>query len=253
MSKLLRVNTKEKTFTITEPEEKLAGIGGRALTSQLVLDEVAPDCHPLGKNNKLIFAPGLLSGTAAANSGRMSAGGKSPLTGGIKEANAGGLASQKLAKLGIKAIVLEDKPESDDYSIIVIKKDSVEILPAGDLAGKGTYETIEKLWADYGKRTGIICIGPAGEQCLTAASIQQADPKGRPGRAFGRGGLGAVMGSKKIKAIVIDDTGAGRLELADPEAFKKANKEWVELIREPFCIRRRITRLWNSGYGEHHQ
>ncbi len=231
MSKVLRVNTKEKTFTLTDPEEKLLGLGGRALTSQLVCDEVPATCHPLGKNNKLIFAPGLLSGSAAANSGRMSAGGKSPLTGGIKEANAGGLGSQKLAKLGIKAIILEDKPETDDYSIIVIKKDSVEILPAGELTGKGSYETIEKLWAEYGKRTGVICIGQAGEQCLTAASIQQADPKGRPGRAFGRGGLGAVMGSKKIKAIVIDDAGASRLEMADPEAFKKANKEWVELLR----------------------
>jgi aldehyde:ferredoxin oxidoreductase len=231
MSKVLRINTKEKTFTLTDPEEKLAGLGGRALTSQLVLDEVPATCHPLGKNNKLVFAPGLLSGTAAANSGRMSAGAKSPLTGGIKEANAGGLASQKLAKLGIKAIVLEDKPTSDEYSIVVIKKDSVEILPAGELTGKGNYETIEKLWAEYGKRTGIICIGQGGEQCLTSASIQQADPKGRPGRAFGRGGLGAVMGSKKIKAIIIDDTGAGKVEINNPEAFKAANKEWVQLIR----------------------
>jgi len=86
MSKVLRINTREKTFTLTDPDEKIVGLGGRALTSQLVFDEVPATCHPLGKYNKLVFAPGLLSGTAAANSGRMSAGAKSPLTGGIKEA-----------------------------------------------------------------------------------------------------------------------------------------------------------------------
>ncbi len=231
MGKLLRVNTKEKTFGFEEVPQGYAGLGGRALTSKMILDEVPATCHPLGKANKLVIAPGILAGSPAADSGRLSVGGKSPLTGGIKESNAGGLVSQKLARLGITAIVLDDKPETDDYSIIVINNDGVEILPAGDLAGKGNYEVMEKMWDKYGKNTGVLSIGQAGEQCLKGASIQQADMNGRPGRAHGRGGLGAVMGSKRIKAIVVDDKGASRVEIKDKDAFKAANKRWVEMLR----------------------
>lgn len=230
MSKILRINTKEKTFSFEEPSKEFAGLGGRALTSKLILNEVPAACHPLSAANKLVIAPGLLAGTAAANSGRLSAGAKSPLTGGIKESNSGGLVAQKLARLGIKALVLEDKPEDDNYSMIVIKQDSVEILSADEYAGKGNYDVMEKLWNKYGKNTGVMSIGQAGEQCLKAASIQQADPKGRPGRALGRGGLGAVMGSKKIKAIVVDDKGTSKLSPADQEAFKTANKKWVGML-----------------------
>lgn len=207
MGKILRINTKKKTWEFQDLPESLVGLGGRALTSKMVLDEVPADCHPLGRYNKLIFSPGILSGTPAANSGRLSAGAKSPLTNGIKESNSGGFISQKLAKLGIAALVLEDKPENTGYCMVVINKQGVEILDAGEYEGLGNYDLMEKLWSAYGKRTGVMTIGQAGEQCLKAASIHQADPKGRPGRAMGRGGLGAVMGSKKVKAIVVDDQG----------------------------------------------
>ncbi|MGD9731064.1 MAG: aldehyde ferredoxin oxidoreductase family protein [Desulfamplus sp.] len=230
MSKILRINTADRSYTFEDVPAELASLGGRALTSRMVLNEVPGTCHPLGAANKLIIAPGILSGSPAANSGRLSVGAKSPLTGGIKESNSGGFVSQKLARLGIKAVVLEDKPDDDDYSMVVITKDGVQILPADDYVGMGNYEIVEKLWAKYGKNTGVMCIGPAGEQRLKAASIQQADMKGTPGRAIGRGGLGAVMGSKKIKAIVVDDKGCDRLPIADPEAFKAANKRWVEML-----------------------
>lgn len=230
MSKILRIDTAKRTCIFEEVPADLAGLGGRALTSRMVLNEVPGTCHPLGAANKLVFAPGLLSGSPAANSGRLSAGAKSPLTGGIKESNSGGFVSQKLARLGIKAVVLEGKPDDDDYSMVVITKDGVQILSANEYVGMGNYETIEKLWTKYGKNTGIMSIGPAGEQRLKAASIQQADLKGTPGRALGRGGLGAVMGSKKIKAIVVDDKGCDRLAMADPDAFKTANKRWVEML-----------------------
>ena len=232
MSKILRINTKKKTYTFEDVPENIAGLGGRALTSKIVLNEVPATCHPLGKSNKLVIAPGLLSGSPAANSGRLSVGGKSPLTKGIKESNSGGFVSAKLARLNIKAVILEDKPEDNDYSIIVIKNDSVEILPANEYQGHGNYSVMEKLWAEYGEKTGVMSIGQAGEQCLKAASIQQADLNGRPGRAIGRGGLGALMGSKKIKAIVVDDKGAGKVSIADSEAFKKANKRWVQMMKE---------------------
>ncbi len=231
MSKILRINTREKTHRYEEVRAELAPLGGRAFTSRLVLNEVPPSCHALSKDNKLIVAPGLLSGTAAANSGRISVGAKSPLTGGIKESNAGGLLCQKLAKLGIKAVVLEDKPEGSGFSVVVIRKDGVEIAPADEYVGLGNNETMKKLWGKYGKRVGVMSIGPAGEQRLSAACINFADTNGRPGRAAGRGGLGAVMGSKGIKAIVVDDSGADRVPVANPEAFKAANKRWVEILK----------------------
>jgi len=232
MPNILRINTKERTYTFEEPGEALASLGGRGLTSKVIANEVPPTCHPLSKFNKLVIAPGLLSGTPAANSGRLSVGAKSPLTGGIKESNSGGLVSQKLARLGIKAIVLEDKPDDESYFMIVVKKDSVEILPADEYKGLGNAEMITRLWDKYGKRTGVMSIGPAGEQRLSSASIQLADLKGRPGRAVGRGGMGAVMGSKQIKAIVVDDKDTDRLPIADQDAFKKANKRWVKMLKE---------------------
>lgn len=233
MSQIIRINTRNKTHTYETPSEELMALGGRGITSKMVLDEVPATCHALGKSNKLVIAPGLLSGTPATNSGRLSVGAKSPLTGGIKESNSGGTVSQKLAKLGIKAVVLEDKPESDEeFSVIVITKDSVKIESGAEYAGMGTNKAIAALQKKYGEKTGVMCIGAAGEQRLSAASIQIADPNGRPGRAAGRGGMGAVLGSKRIKAIVVDDKNADKVAIADPEAFKAANKAWTKIIAD---------------------
>ncbi len=230
MAKLLRINTKTKEVSFEELGGELNLLGGRALTSKLIRKEVPPTCHPLGKDNKLIVATGLLSGTPLANSGRISVGGKSPLTGGIKEANAGGTFSQKMAKLGIRGIVLEDKPEEKSTRVIYLDKDGVKIEDMPELAGLGTYATAEKLFAKYGKKVGILVIGPAGEDLRLGASIQFTDPKGRPARAAGRGGLGAVMGSKGIKAIVVNDEGAPGTEIVDKETFKAAAKRWAEIL-----------------------
>ena len=129
MDKILRINVGAAGGPkIPEgPLGEYAGLGGRALTSTLVSKEVPPLCHPLGEENKLVIAPGLLSGTTAAMSGRISVGCKSPLTGTIKEANAGGQAAQVLARLGYAAIVLEGKPTTDDLYKIIINKDGVKI------------------------------------------------------------------------------------------------------------------------------
>ncbi|NDY56974.1 aldehyde ferredoxin oxidoreductase [Desulfovibrio sulfodismutans] len=230
MSRLLRIDTNKRTFAFSDMGA-YAGMGGRALTSRLILDEVPALSHPLGASNKLVAAAGILTGTAAANSGRISLGAKSPLTGGIKESNSGGLFSQKMAKLGIQAMVFEDKPEDSAAPVVVVvKADGVSIVEAPELAGLGTYAASEILLAKYGSRAAVMLIGPAGETCRLAASVQFTDPKGRPARAAGRGGLGAVMGSKKIKAVVVDDTGATGVPVADKEAFKAANKRWVEIL-----------------------
>lgn len=230
MSKFIRVDMATKATTIEECPEKYAGLGGRGLTSTFVANEVKPTCHPLGKNNKLIFAPGLLTGTSAANSGRLSCGAKSPLTNGIKECNTGGTFGQKMAKMDIKAIVFEGIPEEDKYYVVKIAMDGVTIDEApAETIGMGNYEAIKVLQAKYGPKAGVAIIGPAGEMRLTGANISFADPQSNI-RSAGRGGLGAVMGSKKIKAVVIDDAGAPGVTIANPEAFKSAAKRFASAL-----------------------
>jgi aldehyde:ferredoxin oxidoreductase len=231
MDKILRIDVSAEGG----PKATVTPVGnyaGRALTSALVSKEVPPLCHALGADNKLVIAPGLLSGTTAAMSGRLSVGCKSPLTGGIKEANSGGQPSQMIARLGYAAIVLEGKPKDDTLYKVFINKDGVKITPAGNLKRLGNYDTVEKLKAEFGDKIGVISIGPAGEMKMSAASIACTDMELRPTRHAGRGGVGAVMGSKGVKAIVIDDTGAKMRTPKDPEAFKEANKRWVEGLRK---------------------
>ena len=227
---IIRINTRTGT-AVSEPMGEYAGLGGRALTSRVVRREVPPTCHPLGPKNKLVVATGVLSGTPAANSGRISAGAKSPLTGTIKESNAGGTFSQKLARLGIQALIFEDQPEAGAEPVVVhINSEGVTFRSAAPHNGQGTYATAEKLLTETPKG-GVMVIGPAGEHKNLAASIQFTDPQGRPARAAGRGGLGAVMGSKGIKAVVLDDSDAEGVPIADKEAFRTANRRWVEIIK----------------------
>ena len=231
MARLLRVNCKNKKITNEELAGDYAGLGGRGLTSRVVRKEVPPTCHPLSSQNKLIVAAGLLTGTSAANTGRLSVGGKSPLTGTIKESNAGGTFSQKLAKMDIMGLILEDKPEPGaPFQILFINKDEARLMEVPEITGLGTYDASARLFEKFGKKVGIMVIGPAGENTRLASSIQFTDPKGNPSRAAGRGGLGALMGSKKIKAIVIDSEGSKAPELADKEAFKAAAKRWAEIL-----------------------
>ena len=214
------------------PVGEYAGLGGRALTSAIVSREVPPLCHPLGADNKLVIAPGLLSGTTGAMSGRISVGCKSPLTGGIKESNSGGQPSQVLARLGYAAIVLEGQPKGDDLYKVVINKSGVKITADNSLKMLPNYDLIEKMKKEYGDKVSCISIGPAGEMKLSAASIAFTDMEQRPARHAGRGGVGAVMGSKQIKVIVLDDTGMGMRAAKDPEKFREANKRFVEGLRK---------------------
>jgi aldehyde:ferredoxin oxidoreductase len=234
MDKILRIDMGAEGGPIATAVDvgAYAGLGGRALTSAVVSKEVPPLCHPLGEANKLVIAPGLLSGTTAAMSGRLSVGCKSPLTGGIKESNAGGQPSQMLARLGYAAIVLEGKPKDDTLYKIFINRDGAKIIPDKSLRMLGNYDLVEKLKSEYGDKVGIISIGPAGEMKMSAASIACTDMEMRPTRHAGRGGVGAVMGSKQVKAIILDDTGAKMRSPKDPEAFKDASKKWVDGIRK---------------------
>lgn len=226
--RIFRVNMADLTTKIENVPEDWIGHGGRGLTSTIVAAEVPPQCHPLGPNNKLVIAPGLLSGTPAANSGRISMGAKSPLSGTIKEANAGGSAAQLLARCACKALIIEGQPEAGKWYSISISPGSITISEESETIGKGNFNTVEILENRFESKRGIISIGQAGEMKMAAANISVKDPDGRI-RSAGRGGLGAVMGSKGVKFIAIDPQD-GKVEIADTEAFKKANKAFATAL-----------------------
>jgi len=232
MAKIIRVDLTQKAIYSESVPDRYFMLGGRGLTSQIIFDEVDPNCDALGENNKLVIAPGLLTGTPAPSSSRLSIGAKSPLTGGIKESNAGGTVARKLAKLGIKAIILEGKPEDQFWYILKMTHSDVVILPAGDIVGLGNYETVARLQAVYGSKVGIMSIGPGGERKMGSATVAITDPEGRPCRHCGRGGLGAVMGSKGIKAVVIDDRGADDqlFSIADQDGFNEVSRTWAKAL-----------------------
>jgi aldehyde:ferredoxin oxidoreductase len=163
---------------------------------------------------------------------RISFGGKSPLTRGIKESNAGGSTGLYMTNLGMKALVIEGQPDGGDRTggwwVLRLGADGARCEDAKDLEGLGVYEASARLLSRYGDKVAIAVIGPAGEMRLSAAGIQNLDKDNVPSRIAGRGGLGAVMGSKRLKAIVIDDTGGTRPALADSGAFKRAQKLFTQ-------------------------
>jgi len=221
----------DRTANYEDVPEKYKFLAGRGLTSTMVYDEVDPTCHPLGPNNKLVFAPGLLTGTNAPTSGRVSVGGKSPLTGTIKESNAGTSWPQLVARLGLKAIVVEGYPEDDGWWGLHITTDGAEFFPADEYAGQGLYEIFPGLFERFGDKVSIATIGVAGEQKMSMAGICYNDNYKRPSRYSGRGGLGAVLGSKGLKLIVVDGKDAPGVPIADKELFDQGRKKMTAALQ----------------------
>ncbi len=234
MDKILRIDVSAEggPKATIEPVGEYAGLGGRAMTSTVVWKEVPADCHALGPENKLVISPGLLSGSNAAISGRISVGCKSPLTGTIKESNSGGTAATALGRLGYAAIIIEGKRISADLWKVIIKPSGVTIERANEYKMMTNYPLAERIFTQYGEKVSIMSIGTAGEMLMCDSTIAVTDPEGRPSRHAGRGGVGAVMGSKGIKCIIIDTEGAKAREPKDPEKFKAANKEFVDGLRK---------------------
>ncbi len=228
---IYRVNMTTLTCSIEAVPQSWMGLGGRGLTSTIVAAEVDPECHPLGPNNKLVFAPGLLSGTSAANSGRNSCGAKSPLTGGIKESNVGGTSAGIMAKLGVKALIIEGQPAEGKFYRLHVSKEKVEIIEAPELVGKDNYEVLDAMLAHYDKKVAVMSIGRPGEMRMLIANISVKDPKGKL-RSHGRGGMGAVMGSKGVKCITVDAQSYKETTIADPEKFKEASKVFTKALQE---------------------
>ncbi len=230
--KFIRVDMKHLKITAQDVPKPYLGLGGRGLTSAIINAEVPPACDPMGPENKLIFAPGALSGTMLVNTSRISIGAKSPLTRGIKESNAGGNAGAALGRLGIAAIVIEGQTDKDPVHLLrVDAKGEVSLEPAPSLKGERTYAATKKILDIYGKNNAVLVIGPAGETGLASASVQVTDVDGRPCRAAARGGLGAVMGAKGLKAVVIDLKGENKNAAVDPEGFKAAARDFAKAIK----------------------
>ena len=225
-----RVNLKEQKLKIESVPKTWEKLGGRGLIARVLLDEVPPKCDPLGHENKLLFMPGLLTGHMVSSCDRLSVGAKSPLTGGVKESNAGGSTGLHMAHLGMKVLIIEGFLDTDLLQILYLSKDGMRFDSADEIVGKGVYDTGEWLRDRYGDRVACSLIGPGGEMGLLTAGIQNLDKEGTPSRIAARGGLGAVMGVKGLKAIVFDSSGCEKPPLADPKAFKAAQKEFTKAL-----------------------
>jgi aldehyde:ferredoxin oxidoreductase len=233
--RLIRVDMTTRTVSLVPFSDEWKLFGGRGLSAKILSKECDPTCDPLGPDNVLVIAPGVLSGTSAPTSGRISIGGKSPLTGGIKEANAGGNPGQHLMKLGFRAIVVKGQPADPEKRYgLKVSADSAEVVEADDYKGLWNYACCEKLLADAPKTASAISIGPAGEMRLAGASVACTDQEKdrHPARHAARGGLGAVMGSKGLKWVLIDPGKAPLRKPADAKAFQARNKAWTKEYQE---------------------
>lgn len=235
---ILRMNMTDRTYHLGEVPTAYKNLGGRGMTSTLIHDEVPPLCHPLGPNNKLVFSPGIVTGTAAPTSARISAGAKSPLTGGIKESNAGSPWPQHLATMQIKALVVEGQPkEKGKYWMAYLTWDAkagkpkVEFFPADEYKGKDLYEVYPKVFERFGAKSSVAGCGVAGEYGYANSGIVYNDLAKRPSRYSGRGGLGAVMASKGLKFIVLDNKGAPEVTIADKALFGQGTKKLTDALR----------------------
>ncbi len=207
-------------------------LGGRALTSKILAEEVDPLCHPLGEKNKLVIATGYMAGIPFTCSGRLSIGCKSPLTRGIKESNVGGSAGQRMGSIGIRAVILEGKPTRDETYILKLSTNRAELMEARKLRGMKNYDVVNQLKKEYGEKVGILSIGVAGEMGLGAASVAAMDLGGKPGHHAGRGGCGAVMGSKGIKAIVFDTAETIHPSFANKEKITELARQFGKTMAE---------------------
>ncbi len=236
---ILRLNMNDLSYRLEDVPPAYKNLGGRGLTSTMVHDEVPPLCHPLGPNNKIVFAPGIVTGTPASTSARVSVGAKSWLTGGIKESNAGSSWAPFLANMRVKALVVEGQPkEKNKYYLAYLSwdeqegKPKVEFMPADDYTGKDLYEVFPKVYEKFGTGVAVAGCGVAGEYGYGNSGVVFNDLGRRPSRYSGRGGLGAVLASKKLKFILVNSKGAPGVTIANKTLFDQGAKKLTEALRE---------------------
>jgi aldehyde:ferredoxin oxidoreductase len=222
--KILRVNLTDNSTVVEAQDDKFyrTYFGGTALIGYYLLKELAPGIDPLGPDNKLVFSAGVITGIPTAGSGRSGVGAKSPLTGGWGDAQAGGYWGAELKKAGWDAIIVEGKAEKPVY--LWINDDQVEIRDAAHLWGKMTADVQSQILSELGdKQIRVTQIGVAGEKLVRTAAIANDI-----NRYYGRSGLGAVMGSKMLKAIAV--RGKKKVPLADGEKVKAVAKWFAGIV-----------------------
>ena len=235
---ILRINMADRSYKLEEVPEKYKQLAGRGFTSTLIYDEVPALAHPLGPNNKLVFSPGFMTGTSAPTSARVSCGAKSPLTGGIKESNAGSEWPDAIASMQIAGLVVEGKPPQNGKFWVALlswdkdeDKPKVEFTPADEYVGLTAQMSFDKVYENFGKKVTVAGIAAAGERMNSNSGIVFDDMAHRATRYAGRGGLGAVMGSKGLKYIVINRKGAPGKKIKDKALFNEGKKKLTESLR----------------------
>lgn len=223
---VLRVDLSRPLVTVEELDHRTAVdfIGGRGLGVKYLYDEIDPAADALGPRNKLIFATGPLTGTGAPGGSRYMVVAKGPLTGAIGEASAGGAFATAIKYAGYDMIILEGKAQRPVY--LWIDNEQVELRDAAHLWGKTSTETETAIIAETHPEAKVTCIGPAGENLVLFACVMSD-----MGRAAGRSGVGAVMGSKNLKAIAVNGTNG--LKVADKTGFLTAMQEAYKAIDQP--------------------
>jgi len=223
--RILRVNLTTKTARTESFSEEFAHkwIGGRGFAAKILYDELKPGIDPLGPDNKFIVAMGPIAGIPAPNTGKTVVAAKSPITGGYGDGNLGTRITEHLRKCGFDALIVEGRAERP--TMLYIEDDKVEFLPADEVWGKGTFETNAWIYAKYGKGVGVLNIGQGGENMVRYAVVRSLE-----GRAGGRPGMGAVMGSKRLKAIVAK--GSKPIPQADAAGMKKLGQDDLRKVHE---------------------
>ncbi len=219
--KILRINLSDGRVSKEEISEEMRKkfLGGRGFAAKILWEEVS-GVDPLSEGNKVVFSTGPLTGLPLPSSGKMVIASKSPLTGGYGDGNIGSMAAVHLRRAGYDVLIVEGRSEAPCY--IAIHDERVEILDARDIWGKMTFEAQDDLEAKHGRNVGVLVIGPAGENMVRFATVMS-----QRGRAGGRPGMGAVMGSKNLKAVVIKGTG-----------------------KTPAFDEKRVQEMGKEGYGE---
>jgi aldehyde:ferredoxin oxidoreductase len=225
--KFLHVNLNKGNAVADKYEASIAKnfLGGRGFAIKILWDELKRGVDPLSPENKLVFAAGPLTGFSLPSSGKLVVAAKSPLTGGYGDGNVGSLAAVQMRKAGYDAVIVEGKAKKP--IVLLVRDESAEFLDAKDLWGLNSFEAEKKLREIYGSTAGILCIGQGGENLVKYANVVC-----QKGRAGGRPGMGAVMGSKNLKAVVF--IGSHDLRAAYPEDMKESGSEaYREVLTKP--------------------
>ncbi|MCK4482626.1 aldehyde ferredoxin oxidoreductase, partial [Candidatus Bathyarchaeota archaeon] len=223
----LRVNLTKSKAASKKYDAKLAKnfLGGRGFAAKILWDELKPGTDPLSPKNKLVFATGPLTGFALPSSSKLVVAAKSPLTGSYGDGNIGTFTAVQMREAGYDAVIIEGKAKKP--VVLLVQDEQIEFLDAGDLWGLNSFKTEGMLRKVYGRTAGVLTIGQAGENLVKFANIVCQE-----GRAGGRPGIGAVMGSKNLKAVVT--IGSGSLPVAHPKELKKLGADaYREILTKP--------------------